>query len=334
MSDEQLLRHLTFQASAQAAPIPWPKGSEPLAAAGSASPSASSQQLPKADVLVITWTAAEAQALADVLTPGHPSSSWQHYDRLFASRYAPHLTGRSPARQAKCEATYWPTDIGPTRVICVHSNLHLSTDDATLPVRALFGQLIGDVKPKLVITTGTAGGIGADVVEGDVLVANRVRFHCTKRFADQSWASSEYTGGVNPPTYGDLTPLFAANAARLLPVATRAPQVWTGKKVLTTDYFAYDNSENTYGLRTYDDQALMVEMDDAVLGLACAEDIPNPPEWLSIRNASDPQIQASVGTLAEQSASAERIYEHYGYWTTVGSAITTWATITGLFSGA
>ena len=72
-----------------------------------------------------------------------------------------------------------------------------------------------------------------------------------------------------------------------------------------------------------------VEMGDAVLGLVATTDLADPPPWVIIRNASDPQIDGSL-TLAQQAATAARIYEKYGYWTTVNSAIVTWSAITDL----
>jgi hypothetical protein len=96
--------------------------------------------------------------------------------------------------------------------------------------------------------------------------------------------------------------------------------------VLTTDFFAFDNAANSYGLRTYNAKAHAVEMGDAVLGLVCAKDLHDAPPWAIVRNASDPQI-GGPGTLTEQAQEAAEIYEKYGYWTTVGSAIACWALI-------
>jgi len=69
-------------------------------------------------------------------------------------------------------------------------------------------------------------------------------------------------------------------------------------------------------------------MGDATLALACSE-LATPPRWLAIRNASDPQID---GTLSQkdQVQMAARIYEKYGYWTTVNSAIACWAAVASL----
>jgi Bacterial protein of unknown function (DUF885) len=70
-------------------------------------------------------------------------------------------------------------------------------------------------------------------------------------------------------------------------------------------------------------------MGDAVLGLVVTTDLAHQPPRVIIRNASDPQIDGTL-TLHQQAAIAARIYEKYGYWTTVNSAIATWASITDL----
>ena len=67
-------------------------------------------------------------------------------------------------------------------------------------------------------------------------------------------------------------------------------------------------------------------MGDAVLGLVATQDLSDPPIWVIVRNAADPQIDGTL-PIAQQAAVAARIYEKYGYWTTVASAITTWALI-------
>jgi hypothetical protein len=60
----------------------------------------------------------------------------------------------------------------------------------------------------------------------------------------------------------------------------------------------------------------------------------NPPKWLVIRNLSDPQINGALPTkpasLNMQTHWAVWYYEKYGYWTSVNSALTTWAVIAGL----
>ena len=64
------------------------------------------------------------------------------------------------------------------------------------------------------------------------------------------------------------------------------------------------------------------------LGLACSE-LTSPPQWACVRNASDPCINGKLDA-AQQESCAEYYYTKFGYWTTVMSALTTWAIIAGL----
>lgn len=94
--------------------------------------------------------------------------------------------------------------------------------------------------------------------------------------------------------------------------------------VVTTDFFAFDDSTNSYGLKGL---GTAVEMGDAVLGLVIEKMGASAPRWAAIRNASDPQIDSSGLTLPEAANKAAQIYEKYGYWTTIPSAITCWAAV-------
>jgi hypothetical protein len=58
----------------------------------------------------------------------------------------------------------------------------------------------------------------------------------------------------------------------------------------------------------------------------------NPPDWASIRNFSDPQIN---GDLPSKSPSVQEFwatwfYDIYGYWTSVNSVLANWAVIAGM----
>jgi hypothetical protein len=123
--------------------------------------------------------------------------------------------------------------------------------------------------------------------------------------------------------------LMTANSMHL-PVAKRQPQIFVRASktvkpmdVVTTDFFAFDDSTDNYKLQGL---GSAVEMGDAVLGLAIEEIGNGAPRWTAVRNASDPQIDGSM-SLADQKKTAAQIYEKYGYWTTVCSAIATWAVI-------
>lgn len=317
------------------APIPWPSGLAPTVE--QAPLPVPDDPLPSSDVLVVTWTVAESQALADVLTPGHATTQWQTYRHNFDSTFKPELRPGAPALESDCLGIYARCTIGDRHVLCMKSDLHLSQDGAKLPVRAFWKQIIEESGAKLVISTGTAGGIGASIVLGDVVVTKHVRFDCQRTFRDVPFAKSSFTDtnplGSTSSRFGLAQgALMAANDSRL-PAGPRRPEILASTvaapvDVLTTDFFAFDDTEDSFGLRAYDRQARAVEMGDAVLGLVATEDLTDPPAWMIVRNASDPQM-AKLASREAEAREAAAIYEKYGYWTTIGSAITTWAVIAG-----
>ena len=74
--------------------IPWPKSLAPKTGATPARPS--SGPMPRADVLVVTWTVDEGQAPSRVLTPGKDSrNDYVSYKHNFA-RHLPQDAKRLP----------------------------------------------------------------------------------------------------------------------------------------------------------------------------------------------------------------------------------------------
>jgi hypothetical protein len=313
--------------------IPWPTNLAPSPSSLTPQPDPT-QPLPKADVLVVTWTVAEGRALADVLTPGHASDGWYHYRHLY-DQYVSLIRKEAPALEAKRLGSLFPTSIGGRKVLCFKSELHMSQDGPKLPVRVLWKQIIAETGARLVISTGTAGAIGASVKLGDVVLAGQVRFDCQKTFKNESFNQQTFTSRLSiPTTYLSVaaSKLIPANAGQLpanhepLELLFRKSAQVPDDTVVTTDFFAFDTANDEYQLQGL---GAAVEMGDAVLGLVCSQDLDGQgPSWLAIRNASDPQISADLSPN-EQRKQAAQIYEKYGYWTTVGSAIATWAGIAG-----
>jgi len=187
-------------------------------------PPRSDAPLPRADYLVVTWTIAELAALADVLTPGVSRTSWHAYDRNFATVFLPQIRPGAPARGAQRLASYCPTRIGDKAVLCVKSELHLNQDGvktgegtATLPVADLFRQMISEVQPKLVITTGTAGATYADHDLGDVMITRTAKFRLRQEFRNEPFADVQYASDftVSTDMFDAAEVLLAAHADRL-----------------------------------------------------------------------------------------------------------------------
>jgi purine-nucleoside phosphorylase len=297
-------------------PIPWPTGMEPKA--HKLPYSMRDSALAMCQYAIVTWTVEEARALADVLTAGFPSkTAWYPYAHRW-DEYKPLIRRGAPSLEADRLGSYFYTEIAGKTVLCFKSELHMSQDGPKLPVAKLFRQIIEETGCKLIITTGTAGGIGADEIVGDVVVPHSVRFDCKKMFAKQPWHDASYPcSKVNLDSIRSLEHAIKANADEL-PTADRPPHLYEGDSVVTTDFFGFDTSANSYGLHGL---GAAVEMGDAVLGMVIAELGASAPKWTAIRNASDPQIDMRGLTLKEAATKAARIYEQYGYWSTVCSAI-------------
>ena len=309
--------------------VPWPKG---LAPKTGPTPSGSSDSpLPRADVLLVTWTVDEGHALSRVLTPDKDSrNDYLHYTHNFAA-ISKKMRNGCPAKQLKRLGAYWTTTIGKKSVVVFKSDSHMSQDGPQLPNIDVWRQIIQEVQPTLVITTGTAGGIGKQFEVGDVVVSPVVRFDCTAKFKNKPFAQKDYKSSTaNAKHFATARKLFKANAAQLpkensrLPKIVRVAPKALGSSVVTTDFFGFDTSDNHYKLRGLGDVS---EMGDAVLGMVVSEMGDSAPRWLAIRNVSDPQIKADGLTIRQQAAIAAQIYKGFGRWSSVCSAITCWASI-------
>ena len=103
--------------------------------------------LPQADVVVVTWTVAELNALADVLHARDTRArSWYRYTRHFEDQLpAADPRRRAGAQGAAARQLLPDARSADTTVLCIKSELHLNQDGistgdgtATLPVKDLF----------------------------------------------------------------------------------------------------------------------------------------------------------------------------------------------------
>jgi nucleoside phosphorylase len=333
--------HISSQSVSERLPqqVPWPAGLAPKAAP-LPKPPAATEDLTKFkgyDAIVVTWTSAEAAALAAMFTPDYLPSQWYEYRHDVAS-YIPLVTGgdapfndNAPgmARYYHSLGLYFPCTIGSRRVLLFKSGLHLDYDGPATPVRKLMQQLVAEVKPKVFITTGTGGGIGTEVVLGDVVIAGTTRFDCTTQFAKQPFANSAFeTTPLPSSALSLLTPdLLRVNAAKV-PNARTVPKIWSGETatIVTTDFFGFDDSTDYYKLQG---KGQVCDMGDAMVGDALSTEA--GLSWFAIRNASDPQIPDPTGNIQAAKKTAGQIYMEYGAFTTAASAIAAWATVTAFF---
>lgn len=330
----QFLAFTTATGLSRFTEIPWP--SEKLAPkTDTVVRKGKSGRLPTAEVLVVTWTVDEGHALSRVLTPGKDSrNDYRPYTHNYSTISSKMRKG-CPALEEKRLGAYWTAKIAGKKVVVFKSDSHLSQDTKklpkngkTLPNEDVWKQLIDEVEPKLVITTGTAGGIGTQCEVGDVVVSPIVRFDCIKWLKSEPYHDAHYQAGAPKTKYlAQAKALFKANAGQLPKDNTRPPKILrssdVASSVLTTDFFGFDTSDNHYGLKGLGDVS---EMGDAVLGRVASQMGTNAPRWIAVRNVSDPQIKAE-GTLKEQAQVAAHIYKGFGRWSSVCSAIVCWALI-------
>lgn len=313
--------------------IPWPKG---LAPKTGPKPASGSGPLPQADVLVVTWTVDEGHALSRVLTPGKDSrNDYVSYTHNYAT-ISKKMRAGCPARNAKRLGSYWTTTIGGKKVVVFKSESHMSQDTKTppkkgqtLPNEDVWRQIVDETKAKLVITTGTAGGIGPQCEVGDVVVSPIVKFDCLKWLKGEPFHDASYHDAAPKTKYfTKVKALFKANSAQLPKDNKRPPRIDISKDVkstvLTTDFFGFDTSDDYYKLKGL---GAVSEMGDAVLGLAMTAMGTGSPRWVAVRNVSDPQIKSDGMSISQQANIAAHIYKAYGRWSSVCSAIVCWALI-------
>jgi len=315
--------------------VPWPAGAAPKPAPLNPAPAAADDLTRFAgyDAVIVTWTAAEASALAALLSPGHGTATWYEYRHNVAA-YVPLVTGsKAPFNDKSSEMAryyhslglYFPCSIGAKRVLLFKSGLHLDYDGPAYPVQRLMEEIAQAVAPKIFITTGTGGGIGANVMLGDVVIAGNVRFDCQTQFKSEPWAAASYaTSSLPSGTLAALTPALTGVNAAKIPGARKAPEFFSGAAgtVVTTDFFAFDDSTDYYKLQGLGQAC---DMGDAMVAKAL-QNFPSI-DFYSIRNASDPQIPNPENNITKASQQAAQIYAKYGGLTTAASVLASWAVV-------
>jgi hypothetical protein len=159
----------------------------------------------------------------------------------------------------------------------------------------------------------------------------QTRFDCTKQFKNEPWAQASYNTSALPAgALAAITPdLTRVNASRI-PGAHPEPKIWSGDQqatVVTTDFFAFDDSTDFYKLQGL---SRACDMGDSMVGHAM-QDCPGV-DWYAVRNASDPQIPNPGGDIHAANHKAGQIYAEWGAFTTAASAIASWAIIDTRFN--
>jgi nucleoside phosphorylase len=310
-------------------------------------------ELPEADAIVITWAGAEWAALEHVFCSSSspmPYSDrsqsswdgWQKYDQDM-----PAYSGGS-GEQWSYWGYYRLVQIQESKVLLFKSNTHLDWPGEQY-LEDLINRLIDDVKPRLLLSIGTAGGarttdhvgtvnvVRAGVLyetdepssqwpvysndwEADWATINQKNFKSllfpvpTKKSDLQSLCEqfNKYYG--TSYTLSQLNPgdLNMGNAQPHLNNMT--PQ---GTSLLTTSTFVVATSAGNFN------QYACVEMDDAIIAKVCQG---RQTPFGFVRNISDP-VQNAALPQKVQGNWGSTIYGVYGLYTSYNGALATWAIV-------
>jgi hypothetical protein len=322
----------------------------------------------RADVLMILYTEDETRALLDVFTGNNAwtparQRQWNGYGHNF-NQFKPIIEGidGDTALENGMFGYLSAIKIGATNVVLFKSELHPKQNGDKLPFVPVIQQLVTELQPSLVLSTGTAGAIGSHVQCGDVVITTAARFHVQDTYPTypQINALSTSDGQLTNTVALNTTYLnyAAANLTQLSlpgltscynqlqsssgysfvqkPVAPPAIYV-TGSHpvpgpqpmdIVSADYFTVDDSTDLEGLQAL---GAMNDTDDAFAFFAITQMTGAKPAWVSVRNASELQIVAPGGSSQDTIKSvAGNIYGIYQYCTTLNSAFACWAIVAGL----
>lgn len=326
------------------------------------------------DVLVLLYTEYEISALLDVFTKNSAWSAsrqktWYWYSHNYNTFKSIIEDGDDAVKQGIL-GYLCPMKVGNVRVVFYKSELHPKGNGPQVPFIPVIKQLVGELSPKLVISTGTAGGVGSHIQCGDVAITSSARFHLENNYTgalaqlntlSKNETQLQSTFNVNPEYVNYAAANFTQLAVPGLQkcyneighrsgysfLKTPGPQASiyiTGispapapqpMDIVSADYLTVDDSTDNEGLQN---EGIMNDTDDAFAFFAIGE-LPaaQRPQWLSVRNASEPQIV--YPNLSQQSnparalsSMAGAIYGVYQYCTTLNSAFAVWGVVAGMNS--
>ena len=319
------------------------------------------------DVLILLYTQLETSALLDVFTGDNEWSparakTWYPYAHNFdALRGSIEGIDDDDFLKQGVFGNLYAMQIGKTKVALFKNELHPKANGLKLPFVTLIEQLAGELRPKLVVSTGTAGGIGSRVNCGDVAICDAARFHVRSTYptfpaidtlskSGQELKNRATTAGTYVTYAMDkLMPLalpglkkchtelqtnpgfeFVEEASMSRIYTDDAPASPQPMAVVSADYLTVDDTSDAEGLQKL---GIMNETDDAFAFYAIGR-LPEGqrPQWLSVRNASEPQIAHApfpkntppTAIIDALKAKAGTIYGIYQYCTTLNSAFACW----------
>ena len=310
--------------------IAWPKGLEPKTGRGTDAV-VDGVRLPRADVLVVTWTVDEGHALSRVLTPGKDSRNDYRPTRRTTRRSRRRCARGCPALEAKRLGAYLDDE-------------HRQEDSRRLQVRLTHvpgrpqlpnDRCVGADHRRRAADARShdrnrrrhrQGGRGRRRHREP---ARAIRLHIEVQ--GQPLRESITTASVAPRRhhFAQAKKLFKANADQLPKDNTRPPKIVKaardGPSVIGRDNRLLRLRHVRRPLSPARTGSVS-EMGDAVLGLV-ANQMGDRPAVARRPERLGPPDQGGWLTLKQQAALAAQIYKGFGRWSSVCSAIVCWALI-------
>jgi hypothetical protein len=311
--------------------------------------------LPQADVVIITWAGAEWAAMQHVFCSGDAGMpydagqtsrwpDWQEYNKDLPPYHG----------QPGNEWTYWGyyrlVEIRGQKVLLFKSNTHLTWPGKQY-VEDLIRRLVGCAKPKFLMSVGTAGGARTHDKEGTVNVVRAGTLYAAGEpqsewptYANEWRADWSIIGGENfgrllfpiptvesdleslreqfNHTYGTDYSLAQLNVGGVA-YGDAVPRINdltpAGTPLLTTSTFVVATTSGNYA------DFACVEMDDAVIARICSE---KNVAFGFVRNVSDPVQNAELPSDVQGNWGGV-LYDAYGLYTSYNGALAAWALVNG-----
>jgi nucleoside phosphorylase len=320
--------------------------------------------LPKADIVVMTWTEAEWLALDHVFVQNASTQSastetfekqWYLFNRASPASVSPSmkLWGFYQLVQVKGAGGK------AFKVLLFKSDAHLAHPPYISALEALVTAIAKEVEPSRIYSIGTAGGANNTQRLGDVAISNCAKLQLTKKVND----TVAYNGQTfSCQNWFPSTGLLSATSSKLfLSLGSIASRTELGDMLtqLHSKYkesvpFALDDLLNSalnptnlgtaaatplkgvpvlttdsYYIAPGNTSYAALEMDDAVIAYAAGL---QKVDFAFVRNISDPMVpaQAANGAAIPDEVREDwssSIYSHFGLYSSFNGALATWATI-------
>jgi hypothetical protein len=281
-----------------------------------------------ADFIVITWTQAETEAMAQVFGMGQ-YKFLSGTDNNFTPLLFPNL---AKAEGEPYHGHFMKVTVKGKTLLCLKSEFHpkVQPSETTL----FFERIVGSSaipNVKCLITSGTAGGIWSSLDLGDVVVTNSARFGLTMTVEQQALTFSGLSDilGSNPPA-GFSTWYDYVNAKILATdpclhsglSAAGGRAAASGKPSIHYQAPAGSLTDVVTNSRITDDECgristyrtLGATLDENDAYVASALKAVGFNNWISIRNVSDLPCASSSDDQYDRFGQCSSICGAYGVW--------------------